>query len=217
MNKQESEKTQAKKTLGRAMTVKDLGVSVDEKSVSPKAFSTWVRGLLQGWRQGTVGCKGRSDVARSGKKPWKQKGTGRARAGTSRSPLWRGGGVIFGPMPRVRTMKISKQLKRRVLQSLLTKYAQEKNIKCLDWAPNGDVPKTSAAYLALKEAGLHNQKVLLFLPSDDFITHASFANIANVNIAFFDQANAFDLANSACWLCLKKDSDAFKDMVSQWI
>ena len=68
-------------------------------------MSIYIRSLLQNWRQGTVACKGRSDVGYSNKKPWKQKGTGRARAGSARSPLWRGGGVIFGPQPRTRVLK----------------------------------------------------------------------------------------------------------------
>ena len=67
------------------------------KKYRPVAMAIYVRALLQNWRQGTVACKGRSDVSYSNKKPWKQKGTGRARAGSARSPLWRGGGVIFGP------------------------------------------------------------------------------------------------------------------------
>ena len=59
------------------------------------SYAVWVRALMQNWRQGTVGCKSRGEISFSNKKPWKQKGTGRARAGSSRSPLWRSGGVIF--------------------------------------------------------------------------------------------------------------------------
>ena len=79
-------------------------------------MAVYVRSLLQNWRQGTVGCKGRSDVAYSNKKPWKQKGTGRARAGSARSPLWRGGGVIFGPQPRTRVLKAGKQVKKKCVK-----------------------------------------------------------------------------------------------------
>lgn len=218
MSKQASEKIQKKAQLGRTVTAKDLDIdkgSVDV--VSSTAFSNWVRTLFQNWRQGTVACKGRSDVARSNKKPWKQKGTGRARAGTARSPLWRGGGIIFGPQPRTRTLAVSKSLKRGVLRSLLLKYLQDERVKALDWAPEGDRPKTSAFYAALKDSGLHNQKVVMFLPTSDFMSQASCMNIPNVNVLFFDQANAFDLANSSHWLYLQKDADAFKAMVSRWI
>src|SRR5690242_19063445 len=67
---------------------------------APHAISDYVRALLQNWRQGTVWSRGRADVSFSNKKPWKQKGTGRARAGSPKSPLWKGGGVIFGPQER---------------------------------------------------------------------------------------------------------------------
>lgn len=217
MSKQASEKTQKTKSLGRLMTIKDFGMDSDTESVSPNAFSTWVRVLALNWRQGTASCKGRSDVARTGKKPWKQKGTGRARAGSFKSPLWRGGGVTFGPQPRIRTATVTKRLKKNVLKSLLFEHLRDKKITCLDWTISGDKPRTSVAYSVLKDLGLQNKKILLFLPPEDFLTRASYANITNVNILFFDQANAFDLVNSKHWIYLKKDADAFKNMVSQWI
>jgi len=217
MSKLASEKMQKSKSLGRSVTGKDLGVDLGDQSVSKEAFSTWVRALSLNWRQGTVSCKGRSDVSLTGKKPWKQKGTGRARAGSFRSPLWRGGGVTFGPQKRVRSLSVPKQIKRNVLRGLLADYVNNKKITCLDWTVDGDKPKTSAAYSVLKNLELAGKKVVLFLPADDFLTRASYANIANVNILFFDQANAFDLVNSARWLYLKKDTDAFKNMVLQWI
>src|SRR5438045_8735365 len=73
------------------------------KRATLASFSTYSRALAQNWRQGTVACKGRSDVAYTGRKPYKQKGTGRARAGDAKSPLWKGGGAIFGPQARPRT------------------------------------------------------------------------------------------------------------------
>jgi large subunit ribosomal protein L4 len=91
------------------MSSQDLAEGTERKEMSRRGFAMAVRALLQNWRQGTVACKGRSDVSFSNKKPWKQKGTGRARAGSARSPLWRGGGVAFGPQPRTRTLKITKE------------------------------------------------------------------------------------------------------------
>jgi len=217
MDKQVSEKTEKKRQLYHAVTAKELGVSVDETVVSSDAFSTWVRALLQNWRQGTVSCKGRSDVSRTGKKPWKQKGTGRARAGSFRSPIWRGGGVTFGPQKRTRSLSVPKQVRRKVLGGLLFQYLQDKKITSLDWLPAEDKPKTSAVCSVLKQASLLGKKVVFFLPVDDHLVRASCANIHNVNILFFDQANAFDLANSVHWVYLKRDADAFKNMVSQWI
>src|SRR4030066_2094069 len=98
--------------VARAFIAQDLSFDTQFKRATPAAFSTWIRVLEKNWQQGTVACQGRSDVSRTNRKPWKQKGTGRARAGSARSPLWRGGGIIFGPQPRTRTLTVSKSLKR---------------------------------------------------------------------------------------------------------
>jgi len=217
MDKQSSEKTQTKKQLSQVVAAKDLKVSTKDLSVSLAVFSNWIRSLLQNWRQGTVACKGRSDVSRTGKKPWKQKGTGKARAGSYRSPLWRGGGVTFGPQKRTRTLKTSKKVKQKVLGGLLAKFLEEKRIHVLDWLPAGDRPNTAEMNSLLKKAGLLGGKIVFFLPSDDFLLRSSCANIPSVNVLFFDQANAYDLANSANWVYLNRDSDAFKNMVLRWI
>ena|SRR5579872_1045793 len=198
------------------VTLQDLSLDASSKKNVGTGFSVWVRSLMQNWRQGTVACKGRSDVAHSNKKPWKQKGTGRARAGSLRSPLWRGGGVIFGPQPRVRTLTVSRKLKKGVLNSLLFQFVEDGRVRYLDWQ-SGEAPKTTAAYSALKEASLHDKKLTLFLPVDDVISFASFANLPNVRILFFDQSNAYDLANSDYWIVLRKDVDQFKEMASRWI
>jgi large subunit ribosomal protein L4 len=218
MNK--TTKTQKKTVAASAdvLTLKDLDLTTEHKrSISPRGFSIWVRSLLQNWRQGTVGCKGRSDVNKSNKKPWKQKGTGRARAGSARSPLWRGGGVIFGPQARVRKLSVTKKMKQGVMNSLLFNTIDQGRIRSLDWEITGNAPKTSLAYQALKGAGLHDKKVALLLAPHDVAAFGSFANIPNLRILFFDQVNAFDLTQSDVWVFLKKDQDQFKEMASQWI
>ncbi len=195
----------------------DIKNDVPERKVSSTAFSTVVRQLLLNWRQGTVGCKTRAEVSLSGKKPWKQKGTGRARAGTARSPLWRGGGIVFGPQPRTRTLKVPKSLRRGVLNSLLCEALEMGNILALNWVLDSKIPKTASAFGALKEAGLHNQNILLLLPVEDSLHYASFANIPTVNVKFFDEVNAYDLALADKWVVLTKDMEAFKEMVAKWI
>jgi|SRR5579862_1683000 large subunit ribosomal protein L4 len=184
---------------------------------SPATFSTWVRVLAQNGRQGTVACKGRSDVAYTNRKPWKQKGTGRARAGSARSPLWRGGGAIFGPQARVRTVTMPKQMKRKVLLSMLANNLDQKNVICADWEISSEQPNTAQAQDLVNAPGLTNKKIVLFVTLDDLRSALSFKNIPNVQPLLFDQANAYDLANSDCWLFLKKDFDQFKGMVSQWL
>lgn len=198
------------------LSPQDVGLG-EPKYISPVGFSTWVRALLQNWRQGTVACKGRSDVAFSNRKPWKQKGTGRARAGSLRSPVWRKGGVVFGPQARVRTLKVSKKLKTNILHTLAYSQLEAGRVAYLDWMHEGDRPRTSAAYALLKNAKLNNDLITLFLPTNDVMSYASFANIPNVKILFYDQANAFDLVHSKHWVVLKKDIEHFKEMVGRWI
>ncbi len=198
-------------------TSSDLGIEVAKKDLSQVAVSLYIRTLLQNWRQGTVGVKGRSDVSYSNRKPWKQKGTGRARAGSARSPLWRGGGVTFGPQPRVRNLKISKKLRQGVFNTLLSEYLENGKISILPWNFTGSMPKTSYAFNALKEANLHSKKIAVFVSMDDILTYASFINISNVQVLLFDEANAFDLMNANHWVVLQKDLPIFKEMVSKWL
>lgn len=204
--------------VAQVIAPKDLQLQDEHKvDVSPTGFSQCVRVLRQNWRQGTVGCKDRSEVTLSNKKPWKQKGTGKARAGTARSPLWRGGGVIFGPRLRTRKLEVSKVLKRNVCNALLWQYLNGEKVLSLNWAPVEGAPKTAHAFNALKDAGIHDKKLLVFVTNYDAETHASFNNIKNVKMILFDQANAYHLADAEYWVVLNKNINAFKEMVNTWI
>lgn len=207
------------KNIAKNVTLQDLGLDVSaKKDVSPRAYSMVIRSLLQNWRQGTVACKGRADVtSRSNKKPWKQKGTGRARAGSPRSPLWRGGGVTFGPQERVRTLTVPKKLKRNVCNNLLFDFIESGKVICLDWQLEGDRPKTKPVAAMLEAVSLAGHKLSMFLSMDDMLMHASAANIPEIRLLSFDQANAFDLSDSDYWVFFQKDFDRFKEMVLQWI
>lgn len=195
----------------------DLSVNITDKVVSPVNYSICVRTLLQNWRQGTVACKGRADVSFSNKKPWKQKGTGRARAGSARSPLWRKGGVTFGPQARVKKLKANKLVRQQAMLALLSDKLKNNNVIALDFLVNLDRPSTKQAFNALTQAQLQNRKAVLFVDSNDVQTHASFANIPTIKILFFDQPNVYDLSDGNCWLFLKKDMNLFKEMVNKWI
>jgi large subunit ribosomal protein L4 len=214
-----------KQTTNNSLSHKLHAVSAQEldfdtttfTAATPISFSTWIRVLAKNWQQGTVACQGRSDVSHTNRKPWKQKGTGRARAGSARSPLWKGGGVIFGPQARVRTMKVPKKLRSKVMLTMLANSLDQKNVVCADWTLSSEQPKTAEAQELIDSVGLANKKIILFVAPYDFQSALSFANISNVRPLAFDQANAYDLANSDCWLFLKKDFDHFKGMVSQWL
>jgi len=217
MNRENLKEMNDQQSAVSTAQAKDFEALVERKAISPQTFSVWIRRLLQGWRQGTVGVKGRADVSLSGKKPWKQKGTGRARAGTAKSPLWRKGGVIHGPQPRVHTLKINKKQKSNVLNALLWNYLDQGKIYIVQEHFEGDKPKTAFAHNLLQKINLVNSKLVLFVESTDVLTHASFMNLPNVNMVYFDEANAFDLANSQGWLVFQKDLSLFKEMVSQWL
>jgi len=193
-----------------------LDLSIQQKDVSQKNFACAIRVLLQNWRQGTVGCKSRGEVSFSNKKPWKQKGTGRARVSSLRSPLWRKGGIIFGPQARVRNLSINEKQNRLVLNNIFFAALEKKAIYCLDFDGDVQKPSTKKAADLLKGVGLDNRKVVLFLPFEDMVNFASFRNLSNVNVLSFDQPNAFDLSNGDCWVFFKKDLELFKEMVSQW-
>lgn len=207
------------KPLSQVITAADINLTEDMISpLLPQSFSQCIRVLHQNWRQGTVACKDRGEVtSRSNKKPWKQKGTGRARAGSPRSPLWRGGGVTFGPQERVRELKASKGLKRNVFQGLLWDRLSQGNVIALDWQLTEEKPKTALAFKALQNAALHQKNITFFVDAHDYHTQASFANIPNVQMLFFDQPNAYTLAGSTTWVFLKKDNESFKKMVNSWI
>lgn len=189
---------------------------IAEKKVARTAFACAIKVLMQNWRQGTVACKGRSDVSYSGKKPWRQKGTGRARAGTASSPLWRKGGVIFGPTARMRTLKITRKQRVMVLNNLFFGAQKNQAIYGIDFAVENQKPSTKQAASVIKNLGLANKKVLLFLAPDDVIHAASFRNLSNVRILSYDQPNVYDLSNAHAWVFLEQDSELFKGMVKRW-
>lgn len=209
-------------TVAKSQITAELLQQINESGALPKTklnkeFSVWVRVLLQNWRQGTVACKDRGEVtSRSNKKPWKQKGTGRARAGSPRSPLWRGGGVSFGPQERTRVLSMQSNKKKQVLLSMMANLLNNDRVVFADWQLEGDRPKTSLAAAALKGAGINKNRVILLLSPQDQVTYTSFINIPNVNIVFFDQVNAYNLAHGERVLVLNKDLNQFKDMVSKW-
>ena len=112
---------------------------------------------------------------------------------------------------------MTKIVKKQALQHILHDVLSNERLFVFDWQIEGEVPKTAQAAQLLKDAQLDNAKLVLFVPMDDYITYASFSNIPQVKVLFFDQANAFDLINADYWIYLQKDSEQFKEMVSKWI
>lgn len=139
-----------------------------------------VRHELNARRQGTSASKTRGEVRGGGAKPWRQKGTGRARAGSSRSPIWTGGGTVFGPQPRHFTFKVNRKEKRAALRSALSLHALRGSLAGLDAAAFG-TPSTKAAVSTLKEWSATGS-TLLVLAENEAQTALSFRNIPKLNV-----------------------------------
>lgn len=216
MNKQvENKKNETvASSLLTTLTSTDLGLKAD--AAADVSYAIWIRALMQNWRQGTVGVKTRGEVSFSNKKPWKQKGTGRARAGSARSPLWRSGGVLFGPQPRVRTLKVNKQTKSQVLAACLANFADKGNFFAMDWMLQNDKPSTSFAHNAFKTAGLEAKKVVVFMDRNDHAVWASLNNLPYVHVVTFDDVNAYEVSLGNCIVVMKKDVNTLKEMVAKW-
>ncbi len=144
-------------------------------------------------RQGTHAVKNRSAVRGGGRKPWRQKGTGRARQGSTRSPQWVGGGVVFGPTPRSYSYKLPRKVRRLALHSVLSQKVLENNLVVVD-ALNFDAPKTKDFKAVL--AGLNvTTKTLLILEGDNANTYLSARNIPNVKVIDDYNVNVLDVVN----------------------
>jgi len=142
-------------------------------------------------RSGTHSTKTRAEVRGGGAKPWKQKGTGRARAGSSRIPHWRGGGIALGPKPRDYSQRTPKKMKRLALRSALSDRASSNSVYVVD-AWEFETPSTKAAKTALEAIGAEG-KVLIVTDLQDENTEKSFRNLSNVNVLSSDQLNVFDI------------------------
>ena len=150
-----------------------------------------VNAQLAAKRAGTHNTKTRAEVRGGGAKPWKQKGTGRARAGSSRIPHWRGGGIALGPKPRDYSQRTPKKMKKLALRSALSDRATSNSVFVVEsW--DFETPNTKAAKLALEAIGAEG-KVLVVVDTQDANTHKSFRNLGHVNVLSADQLNVFDI------------------------
>lgn len=142
-------------------------------------------------RQGTHKVKTRGEVRGGGRKPWRQKGTGRARQGTIRAPHWRGGGVVFGPTPRSYEQKMPRKMRRQALRSALSAKASESQLRVLD-AFQMDAPRTKEMISILKGLGM-DSSVLILLPQSDDVILRSVRNLPKVRTLVAQYLNVRDL------------------------
>lgn len=169
----------------------DLKVA-SESSASHIVHRALVRQMANA-RQGTVSTKTRAEVSGGGRKPWRQKGTGRARAGSNRSPLWRGGGVIFGPKPRDYSLKMNRKERRLALRTAFQSRIDDL-IVVQDFADKLSRPKTKELINALKGWGVEPEdKVLLILSEQNETVYLSARNVEKLRLITATNLNVFDL------------------------
>ena len=176
--------------------VKDvtLADSVWNVEVNDSVMKKEIRLQLNASRQGTAKTKNRSEVSGGGRKPWKQKGTGRARQGSIRATQWRGGGIALGVTPRSYDFKINKKERSLALRSALTEKAKEKKLMVVDSLVLGSL-KTKDAKAILE--GLKLEGKILFVTNEDAENlYMATRNLGNVIVLFADEINVFDVVNA---------------------
>lgn len=171
-----------------------------------------VRQILANARQGTHKAKERGEVSGSTKKPYRQKGTGNARQGHKRSPLWRHGGRVFGPRPRNYGFKLNRKVKRLARRSALSYKAQEEKIMVLD-SFSLTAPKTKEFAQVINNLKLQGQKVLLVLPEDNVSVYRAGRNLPKTQIMRAQDLNTYDILNAEKLVILKDAVEKIKEQL----
>ncbi|WP_031505510.1 50S ribosomal protein L4 [Borreliella garinii] len=177
---------------------KEIGtINLDDRvfniEISHGSIYNAIKNELSNLRVGTSSTKTRSEVRGSSKKPWKQKGTGRARVGTKRNPIWIGGGIALGPKPRDYSYRLPKKVKRLAFKSVLSlRAADENNFKVVENF-NIESGKTKDLALIIKNFSSFNGKVVILLGNDDQMIKRAGKNIRDLKILSFDKLRVVDL------------------------
>ncbi len=179
-----------------------LNESVFAAEVSEHAMYLDVKSIMANGRQGTHKVKNRSEVRGGGKKPYRQKGTGHARQGSSRSPLMVGGGSIFGPQPRNYGLRVNKKVKKLARRSALTSKAQNGGIVVVEDFVFDEI-KTRQMAEILRNLGLESKKTLMLMPEHSENVIKSGRNIASLNVVVADKASTYDILDSQTVLVQK--------------
>ena len=183
--------------------VSDLALAESVFGIEPNSYAMHlcVVNYLANQRQGTQSTRTRSEVSGGGKKPWKQKGTGRARQGSTRAPQWTHGGIAHGPKPREYGFSINKKVRRLAMKSAFSsKVAAEELVVLDDLKLDAIKTKDVVKVLTALETG---KKVLLVLPENNDVLYRSARNIAGVKVSTVNTLNVYDILNCDTMLVLK--------------
>ncbi|MBU5468005.1 50S ribosomal protein L4 [Virgibacillus sp. MSJ-26] len=163
-------------------------------------------------RQGTHSVKNRSEVSGGGRKPWRQKGTGRARQGSIRSPQWVGGGVVFGPTPRSYSYKLPKKVRRLALKSALSSKVKEDSIIVLENL-SFDAPKTKEVVNMLKALKVDETALIVTADRNENVSRSA-NNLQNVHVISASQVNAYDLIKHDKLIITKEAAERVGEVLS---
>ncbi len=168
----------------------DLDDSIFAAEVKEHLFHMVVRYQLAARRQGTHATKRRAEVSGGGRKPWKQKGTGRARQGSTRAPHWRGGGVVFGPQPRSHAFALNKKVRRAALRSALSRRQGEGSLYVLDGVA---LPEVKTRHFAQFMKAFAFESLLVVVPAEDANLSRAARNIPGVTVLPVAGLNVYDV------------------------
>lgn len=188
-----------------------LDPAVFEVKANPRAVHQVVTAQLAGLRRGTSSTKTRSEVRGGGKKPWRQKGTGRARAGSTRSPLWAGGGVVFGPHPRDHSERVPKKLKRLALRAILSYKAAEERLFVIDKLELSE-PSTKKAKEILTKLNVPD-KVTVVVGDGQEAVEKSIRNLPRARVLSASHVNPYELIDSEALLFTKEALDRVTEVL----
>jgi len=193
---------------GKASGIVDLPAEIFDVQVNVPLIHQVVVAQLAAARQGTASTKTRAEVRGGGRKPYKQKGTGRARQGSIRAPQFTGGGVVHGPTPRDYAQRTPKKMKAAALRGALSDRARDGRVHVVSEFVAGDTPSTKAALGALEALGM-TEGVLVILNREEDVTWLSLRNVPAVHLLAPDQLNAYDVLVSDQVVFTKAAFDAF--------
>jgi large subunit ribosomal protein L4 len=209
--------------MAKAKVYNSSGGSTGEMELDQRLFGAepkkyqvyqYVKTYLSNQRQGTHCTKSRSEVRGGGAKPWRQKGTGRARSGSNRSPIWEGGGIVFGPKPRDYYSKIPKRIRRNALVSMFSVRAAEERLMIVQ-LPELERPNTKTVYDFLEALEVAGSRVLILDEDKESNMPLSCRNIPKVEYKRASLVNAYDLAKAEYVLVTEGAMESIKEVFSK--
>ncbi len=205
-------KVEVKNAQGKKAAEVELAAGVYGIEPNIAVMHQAVRHFMASWRQGTHATKSRGMVSGGGRKPWRQKGTGRARQGSIRAPQWKGGGVVFGPQPRDYSFKMNNKEVKLAMRSALSAKLRDNELVLVDKF-EFEKPSTKDAVALLKALGLEGKKVMVVLEDDQFDAYLSLRNLKDVSILTPNVVTTYDLINNGALLMTSETAQHFGEVL----